>query len=169
MGASRKSNKAGHVIFKNFAENKRRGVFSGEIYPVNPFENSVLGHKTYSSVKEVPGELELVVIVIPAKHVVDVMKDAASKGVEAAVIISSGFSEIGNDELENQIEAIAKEAEIRVLGPNCLGVFDSRTGVDMLFLPETRILTTGDVVVATPRPMRGDVAIVTQSGAFGVA
>ncbi len=169
VGASRKSNKAGHVIFKNFAENKRRGVFSGEIYPVNPFENSVLGHKTYSSVKEVPGELELVVIVIPAKHVVDVMKDAASKGVEAAVIISSGFSEIGNDELENQIEAIAKEAEIRVLGPNCLGVFDSRTGVDMLFLPETRILTTGDVVVATPRPMRGDVAIVTQSGAFGVA
>lgn len=169
VGASRKMNKAGHVIFKNFAENKRRGVFKGEIYPVNPYEDSVLGYESYPSVTEVPGELELVVIVVPAKHVVDVMKDAASKKVKVAVIITAGFSEIGNDELENQIKATAKEAGIRVLGPNCLGVYDSRTGVDMLFLPETRVLTTGDVVVATPRPMFGDVAIVTQSGAFGVA
>ncbi len=169
VGASRKRDKAGHVIFKNFAENKRRGVFRGEIYPVNPFENSVLGYKTFPSLREVPGKLELVVIVIPAKHVASVMNDAASKGVKVAVIISSGFSEIGNYELEDQIKVIAKKARIRVLGPNCLGVFDSQTGVDMLFLPETRILTTGDVVVATPRPMHGDVAIVTQSGAFGVA
>jgi acyl-CoA synthetase (NDP forming) len=58
---------------------------------------------------------------------------------------------------------------MRVLGPNCLGVYDSRTGVDMLFLPETKILTTGDEVIATPRPIPGDIAIVTQSGAFGVA
>lgn len=169
VGASRKMDKAGHVIFKNFVENKRRRVFKGDIYPVNPSEDSVLGYETYPSVTEVPKELELVVIVIPARHVVDVMKDAASKGVKAAVIISSGFGEIGNYELERQIKVVSKEAGIRVLGPNCLGVFDSETGVDMLFLPETRILPTGDVVVATPRPMLGDVAIVTQSGAFGVA
>lgn len=169
VGASRKINKAGQIIFKNFAENKRRGVFKGEIYPVNPHEDSVLGFKCYPSVTKIHGELELVVIVVPAKHVVNVMKDAALKKVKAAVIITSGFGEIGNHKLENQIKAIAKKAGIRVLGPNCLGVYDSRTGVDMLFLPETRVLITGDEVVATPRPMPGNIAIVTQSGAFGVA
>ncbi len=169
VGASRKINKAGQIIFKNFAENKRRGVFKGEIYPVNPHEDSVLGFKCYPSVTKIHGELELVVIVVPAKHVVDVLRDAASKKVKAAVIVTSGFSEIGNHELENQIKATAKKAGIRVLGPNCLGVYDSRTGVDMLFLPETRVLITGDEVVATPRPMPGNIAIVTQSGAFGVA
>ncbi len=137
VGASRQINKAGQIIFKNFAENKRRGVFKGEIYPVNPHEDSVLGFKCYPSITKIHGELELVVIVVPAKHVVNVMKDAALKKAKGAVIVTSGFSEIGNHELENQIKATAKKAGIRVLGPNCLGVYDSKTGVDMLFLPET--------------------------------
>ena len=169
VGASRKINKAGHVIFKNFAENKRRGIFKGEIYPVNPHETSVLGYECYPSVTKVPGQLELVIIVVPAKYVVNVMKDAALKKIKAVVIITAGFSEIGNHKPENQIKAIAKKADIRALGPNCLGAYDSRTGVDMLFLPETRVLTTGDEIIATPRPMPGNIAIVTQSGAFGVA
>lgn len=169
VGASKKINKAGHVIFKNFAENKRRGVFKGELYPVNPNEESILGFECYPSLTKIPGELELVVIVVPAKHVLNIMKDAASENVKAAVIISSGFSEIGNHELENKIKSVAKKAGIRILGPNCLGVYDSRTGVDMLFLPETRILTTGEEVIATPRPMPGNITIVTQSGAFGIA
>ncbi|NWF87390.1 CoA-binding protein [Candidatus Bathyarchaeota archaeon] len=89
--------------------------------------------------------------------------------MKAVAIISSGFGEVGNHELENKIVTIAKRAGIRVLGPNCLGVYDSKTGVDMLFLPETKVLTTGEEVVATPRPMLGNIAIVTQSGAFGVS
>ncbi|MDI6846664.1 MAG: CoA-binding protein [Candidatus Bathyarchaeia archaeon] len=169
VGATKKINKAGHVIFKNFVENKRRGVFKGEIYPVNPYENSILGFQCYPSVTKIPGELELVVIVVPAKIVPNIMRDVTTKIVKAVVIISSGFSEVGNHELENQIVTVAKEAGIRILGPNCLGVYDSRMGVDMLFLPETRVLTTGDEVIATPRPMPGNIAIVTQSGAFGVA
>ncbi|MDI6903964.1 MAG: CoA-binding protein [Candidatus Bathyarchaeia archaeon] len=169
VGATKKINKAGHVIFKNFVENKRRGVFKGEIYPVNPYENSILGFQCYPSVTKIPGELELVVIVVPAKIVPNIMRDVTTKIVKAVVIISSGFSEVGNHELENQIVTVAKKAGIRILGPNCLGVYDSRMGVDMLFLPETRVLTTGDEVIATPRPMPGNIAIVTQSGAFGVA
>jgi len=169
IGASKRINKAGHVIFKNFVENKRRGVFKGEIYPVNPGEDYVLGYQCYPSVTKIHGELELVVIVVPANQVLNVMKEAAAKKVKTVVIITAGFSEIGNYELENQILAIAKKAGIRILGPNCLGVYDSKTGVDMLFLPETKILTTGDEVVATPRPMPGNIAVVTQSGAFGVA
>ncbi len=169
VGATKKMNKAGHVIFRNFVENKRRMIFKGEIFPVNPHEKSILGFESYTSITEIPGELELVVIVVPAKHVTGLMRDAASKEAKAIVIISSGFSEIGNTEAEEEIKSIARDAGMRVLGPNCLGVYDSRTGVDMLFLPETRVLTTGDVVVATPRPMPGKIAMVTQSGAFGVA
>jgi acetyl coenzyme A synthetase (ADP forming)-like protein len=169
VGATKKINKAGHVIFKNFVENKRRGVFKGGLFPVNPNEDSILGFTCYDSLTDIPDALELVVIVVPAKIVPEIMKDVAAKKAETVVIISSGFGEIGNHELENQVTTVARKAGIRVLGPNCLGVFDTRTGVDMLFLPETKVLTTGDEVIATPRPIPGNIAIVTQSGAFGVA
>jgi acetyl coenzyme A synthetase (ADP forming)-like protein len=169
VGATKKINKAGHVIFKNFFENRMRGIFKGQLYAVNPAESSIMGVKCYPSLTRIPDEVELVVIVVPAAAVSDVLNDAAAKKVKDAVIISSGFAEVGNHELERQIVDIAKKAAIRVLGPNCLGVYDSRTGVDMLFLPETKILASGDEVIATPRPIPGNIAIVTQSGAFGVA
>jgi len=169
IGASRKIRKAGHVIFKNFADNKRRGVFKGELYPVNPKEKYILGFKCYPSLTKIPGKVDLIVIVVPAPIVPEIMREAAAKGVKAAAIITAGFSEIGNHELEKEIAEIAKKAGMRVLGPNCLGVYDSRTGVDMLFLPETKTLTTGDEMVATPRPMVGNISMVTQSGAFGVS
>ena len=169
VGASRKITKVGHVIFKNFVDNKRRGVFKGELYPVNPHEDYILAFKCYPSIKEIIGKIELVVVVVPAESVPQVMEEAASKGAKAAVIISGGFGEVGNHQLEQKVKEIAKQAGIRVLGPNCLGVYDPHTGVDMLFLPETKVLTTGDEVVATPRPMSGHIALVTQSGAFGAA
>jgi acyl-CoA synthetase (NDP forming) len=169
IGATKKADKAGHVIFRNFAENKMRGVFKGELYPVNPNEDSILGFKCYPTITKIPEELELIVVVVPAKIVPSIMEEAAAKKVKAAVIISAGFKEVGNTELEEQVVATAKRAGIRVLGPNCLGVYYSKTGVDMLFLPETKVLTTGDEIVATPRPLPGNIAIVTQSGAFGVA
>ena len=94
VGATKKINKAGHVIFKNFVENKRRGVFKGEIFAVNPYEDSILGFQSYPSVTKIPGELDLVVIVVPANIVPNIMEDAASKKVKNVVIISSGFGEI---------------------------------------------------------------------------
>lgn len=169
IGASKKIGKAGNVIFSNFAQNKRRGIFKGEIYPVNPNEDSVLGFKCYPSIKQIPGYLESIVIVVPATFVKDVMNDAVEKEVDVAIIITAGFSEIGNHECEEKILEIARKGGIRILGPNCIGVFDSYTGVDTLFLPETKILKTGDVMVATPRPMPGQMAMMSQSGAFGAA
>ena len=169
IGASRRTMKAGHIIFKNFVINKRRNLFKANLYPVNPNEKTIQGFPCYPSITDIKEEVDLAVIVVPAKIVPKVMQEAATKGVKAAVIITSGFSEVGNHELEEEVTAIAKNAGIRVLGPNCLGVYDSKTGVDMLFLPETKTLTTGDEVVATPRPMPGPIAIVTQSGAFGAA
>jgi len=169
VGASRRAGKAGHIIFRNFVDNKRRGLFKGEIYPINPNEDSILGYTCYPALTEVVGDVELIVIAVPANIVPDIMEDAEEKGVKAAAIISSGFSEIGEDELEERVKAVAQRAGIRVLGPNCLGVYDSYTGVDMLFLPETKTLSVGNVVIATPRPLPGSIAVVTQSGAFGVA
>lgn len=169
IGASRRTMKAGHVIFKNFVINKQRNQFKAKLFPVNPGEKTIQGFPCYPSILDIKDEVDLAVIVVPAKIVPKVMKEVAEKKVKAVVIITSGFSEVGNHELEEEVTSIAKKAGIRVLGPNCLGVFDSKTGVDMLFLPETKTLTTGDEVVATPRPMTGPIAIVTQSGAFGAA
>jgi len=169
IGATKNPDKAGNVIFRNFAANKSRGIFKGNIYPVNPNEESILGFKCYPSITEIREELDLIIIVVPAKIVPTIMEEAAAKRAKTAIIISSGFKEIGNADLEEQIVATAKKGGIRILGPNCLGVFYSRTGVDTLFLPETKVLTSGDEIIATPRPLAGDIAIVTQSGAFGVA
>ena len=169
VGASRHVNKAGHVIFKNLAENRRRGLLKAELYAVNPKAKSILGLDCYPSLRRIPGLVELVVVVVPAKFVPDVMREAARKEAKAAIIISSGFSEVGNHELEEEVVKIGRDAGIRILGPNCLGVFDPYTGVDTLFLPETKVLSTGEEVVATPRPMPGTIAFLSQSGAFGAA
>ena len=169
VGATKKVEKAGEIIFKNFVENKTRQVFKGELYAVNPNEKSILGIQCVPNLSKIPGAVELAVIVVPASVVPEIMKEAVAKKVKAAVIISSGFGEVGNHDLESEVAMIAKDGGIRVLGPNCLGVYDSRTGVDMLFLPETKVLSTGDEVVATPRPLPGSIAIVSQSGAFGAA
>lgn len=169
IGATKKIDKAGHVIFKNFATNKNRGVFKGEIFPINPHEESILGFKCYPSVTEIPGDLDLTVVVVPAKIVPKIMEESVAKNVQASIIITSGFKEIGDTELERQIVITARKGGIRILGPNCLGVYYRKTGMDTLFLPETKVLTSGDEVVATPRPLFGDIAVVTQSGAFGVA
>jgi len=169
IGATKKTDKAGHVIFKNFANNKKRGIFKGKIYPVNPREETIIGFKCYRKITEIPGEVELVVIVVPAKVVPQIMIDAVSKKVKTAIIITAGFREIGKTEFEKILVKTASDAGIRILGPNCLGVYYSKTGVDTLFLPETKVLTTGDEIIATPRPLFGGIAIVTQSGAFGIA
>jgi acyl-CoA synthetase (NDP forming) len=170
VGASRKVNKAGYVIFKNFAENKRTGLFKGDLYPINPSEDTVLGYKCYPTLVKVPiDEIELVVVIVPAAAVPQVMEDASQKKVKAAIIITSGFGETGNYELENRVREICIKSGIRVLGPNCLGVYDPLTGIDTLFLPETKVLISGEEVIATPRPIPGEIAVVTQSGAFGAA
>lgn len=170
IGATKKVGKAGYVIFKNLATNKQRSVLKGELYPVNPGEDSILGFKCFGSLSKVPiSEIDLAVIIVPAKFVASVMEEAVTKKVKTAVIITAGFKEVGNKEMEDQIISIAKKGNIRILGPNCLGVFYAKSGIDTLFLPEMKTLSTGEEVVATPRPMPGSIAMITQSGAFGCA
>jgi acetyl coenzyme A synthetase (ADP forming)-like protein len=157
VGVSRQPRKFGHVIFKNFIDSQ----FEGKVFPVNPKAESILGEKAYSSVTEVPGELDLAVIAVPAFSVPSVVDDCISKRVKAAVIISGGFKEIGEEgaKLEQKIKEQIAGQNLRIIGPNCIGVFDPTSHVDTLFLPTYKLR----------RPKRGPIAFVSQSGAFGAA
>ena len=157
VGVSRQPRKFGHVIFKNFIDSE----FTGKVFPINPKAETILGIKAYTSVKEVPDELDLVVIAVPAAIVPSVIDDCLSKGVKAAVIISGGFKEIGAEgaKLEQEIKTKIKGKNLRIIGPNCIGVFDPTSHVDTLFLPTYKLR----------RPRQGSIAFISQSGAFGSA
>ncbi len=157
IGATPKEGKVGRVIVENF---KKR--FKGKIYPINPKYNEVLGLKCYPTVKDVPNEIDLAVIVVPAPIVPRVLRDCGEKKVKAAIIISGGFRETGTEEgrrLEEEVIKISREYGVRIIGPNCLGVYDNWSGVDTFFLPDEKMM----------RPPRGGVSFISQSGAFASA
>lgn len=155
IGASGKRGKIGYAIMENFV----RGKFRGKAYPVNPSSKSIMGRKSYPSVMDVPGKVDLAVIVVPAKIVPAVLKECVQKKVRAAVIVSSGFSEIGGEgrAREELCSRIISGSGMRVLGPNCIGVLDVKTGTDTLFLSMDRL----------GRPPLGGISFVSQSGAVG--
>ena len=168
VGASRKPGKPGHVIVKNLLEGRRSGLLKAEIYPVNPNAEEILGLRCYPSLLDVEGDVELAVFAIPAEAVPSVMEDAAEKGVKGAIIISGGFSEMGRCDLEERVVEIASKAGIRIVGPNCMGIYDPYTGLDTMFIPVSREIG-GRSMQVLPRPGRGYIAFVSQSGAFGGA
>jgi len=156
IGASRDPNKVGHIILQNYIDNG----FSGELYPVNknaaPGEK-IIGLNAYRSVLEIKKSIDLAVIAVPAPVVPSVLEECGKAKVKTAVVISGGFAEVGNVELQNKIVEIAKKYNIAMLGPNCLGIMDPLSKVDTLFLPTYKL----------SRPRVGGVSFVTQSGAVG--
>jgi len=148
---------------------RRRGVFRGDVSLVNPNHKEILGEKCFPTISAIPGTVETIVVAIPAPRVPEVIRDTGKAGTGAAIVISSGFAEIGNVDLEHKLIEVARKYDIRIIGPNCLGVYDAYTGMDTLFLPETKFLSDGREVVATPRPKPGSISLLTQSGAFGAA
>ncbi|MGC9107446.1 MAG: CoA-binding protein, partial [Infirmifilum sp.] len=169
VGASREEDKPGHVIFKILLENYEKGVLRVPIYPVNPNADSILGHKVYKSIKDVPSGADLAIIVVPAKIVPAVVRELGEQGVKASVIISSGFSEIGRVDLEEELIREARSKGVRILGPNCVGIYSPWSGLDTIFLPYTKKLKDGREILSAPRPTRGHVALISQSGAVGTA
>jgi len=155
VGATPKEGKVGRAILENFITK-----FRGRVYPVNPSYSEVLGLKCYKSISELPETPDLVVIAIPAPSVPQVLREAASRGVPAAIIISGGFRETGTPEgekLEKELEEISRTYGIRVVGPNCIGIYDNWSGVDTFFVTKMK------------RPPRGYVGFISQSGAFATA
>ena len=151
IGASPKPGKVGHVILRNIIASG----YSGDLYPVNPKADEILGLKAYPDVLSIPGPVEMAVVVVPNTVVPTVMEQAGEKGVKVAVIISAGFREVGPEgaELEYRVGEIASRHGIRVLGPNCLGVISTRNHMNATF--------TDDF------PLAGHVAVTSQSGAMG--
>jgi acetyltransferase len=148
IGASRSPFKWGSIILKHVVE----GGFGGEVYPVNPKEETLMGLRAYP---KVPEETDLALIVTPAGTVPPLLRECAERGVKAAVIISAGFRETGGrgEELERELVKIAEEEDLPFVGPNCMGVFSSTSSLSSL--------------MASVRPLKGNVSFLSQSGNLG--
>jgi acetyl coenzyme A synthetase (ADP forming)-like protein len=148
IGATPEPNKVGYAVLRNLL------AFPGKLYPVNPKHLKILGRTVYPELASVPDHIDIAVIVVPARFVPKIVKEAGEKGIPLVIIISSGFRESGKEggELEHQVLTIARQYNIRIMGPNCLG----------LMLPHQGINTTFDPI--SPKP--GNIAFISQSGAI---
>ena len=151
IGASHDTAKIGYTVLENVV----LGGYPHKVYPINPQGGEILGLRVFKGLDEIDEPIDLAYIVIPAKFVFDAVKSCAEKGVKIALIITSGFSEVGNIEEERKIATYAREHGLRILGPNIFGIYSAAASLNGTF-------GTRDV-----RP--GNVAIITQSGALGLS
>ena len=153
IGASTKDHTIGSDIMKRLKEYN----FTGDIYPVNPKGGEIQGFKAYTNVKEIPGEVDLAIIVIAQKFVLNAIDECHEKGIKGICIISAGFKEAGEEgaQAERELVAKLKEYDMRCVGPNCLGVVNTAPDIRM------------DGCFAESLPERGNIGFVSQSGALG--
>jgi acyl-CoA synthetase (NDP forming) len=151
IGASSSEEKLGGVVLRNLLGLK------GVVFPVNPNSREIMGMKTYPSILDVPESVDLSVIMRPAAEVPDLLRLHAGKA-KFVLIVSAGFAETGAAALQEELSKIGREAGLRLVGPNCLGIYNPFSGLDTLFLPRNVL----------KRPGRGNVAVVSQSGAIMV-
>ena len=152
VGASTRPGTVGNDMLRNLLF----GGYQGCVYPINPKAEHIMGVHCYASLAEVPTDVDLAVLIVPAKAVLGIIDEAKAKNVKGMVIISAGFKETGHDgaELEKQVAAKVREAGIPLIGPNCLGVINAA--------PEVRMNAT----FATKIPSYGKLAFFSQSGAL---
>jgi acetyl coenzyme A synthetase (ADP forming)-like protein len=155
IGASRQPGSVGHSLLANIIDSR----FQGVAYPVNPKAEAILGIKCYPRVLDIPDEVDLAVVIVPASLVPQVLEECGVKGIKGAIVISAGFKEIGGQgiELEQRVREIILKYEISLVGPNCLGVINSA--------PESSLNAT----FGTQMPRKGNIAFISQSGALCVA
>ena len=153
IGASRNPEKLGCAVLANLQE----GGYSGRLYPVNPKADEILGLKAYASVLDIPTPVDLAVIVIPYRFVPGALEQCGQKEIPSVVVISAGFREAGREGLERERELveIARKYQVRLIGPNCLGVIDTDTPLNASF--------------SAGMPPGGPIAFMSQSGALGTA
>ncbi|HOA74108.1 MAG TPA: acetate--CoA ligase family protein [Phycisphaerae bacterium] len=152
VGASSRPGTVGNDIFRNLL----LSGFNGSVYPINPKNPHVLGVHAYASLKEVPGPVDLAVVIVPAKAVLAVVDEAIAKGVKGIVVISAGFKEVGHEgaQLELQLREKVRAAGIPLVGPNCLGVINTDPDVKM------------NAAFGRKMPAPGNLAFISQSGAL---
>jgi len=155
IGAGRKRKTIGGEVFHNLMD----GSFNGPVYPVNPGAEVVQSVRAYKSILDIEGPVDLAVIVVPAKMTMDAARECAKKGVHGMVVISAGFGETGpaGKEMQKELLGIAREAGMRVIGPNCMGVINTHDDVRM------------NATFSPNAPIQGNVGFLSQSGALGLA
>ena len=156
IGASREPGKVGYMVLYNL-----KNSFPGPVYPVNPRAREILGLPAYRSVLEVPDPVDLAVVAVPARIVPRVAEEAGRRGVRGLIVLSAGFREVGGEGvlLERRLVGIARRYGMRIVGPNCIGVYSPSTGVNATFFDPRR--------QGFPGP--GPIAFLSQSGALGAA
>jgi acetyl coenzyme A synthetase (ADP forming)-like protein len=150
VGASGSEGKIGNSVMKNLVN----GGFEGEIYPINPKSDEILGKKVYADVDDLPDGVDVAVFCIPAKFVPDTLAKVGQKGIKAAVLIPSGFAETGEEELQKELQQKARENGVRFIGPNIYGVYYTPGNMSAAF--------------TTPYDVKGPVALASQSGGIGM-
>jgi acetyl coenzyme A synthetase (ADP forming)-like protein len=155
IGASRSRGTVGGEVFHNLLE----AGFAGVVYPVNPEAEVVQSVRTYPSVAEVPDQIDLAVIAVPAAAVTGVARECGAKSIPALVVISAGFAEVGPQGRERQRELaeICRNAGMRLVGPNCLGILNTSEEIQL------------NATFAPAMPPPGNVGFLSQSGALGLA
>ena len=151
VGASHHEGKIGYTVLKNIIDSG----YEGKIYPINPKGGEILGKKVYSDIFAIEGEVDLALIVVPAIIAVDAVEACAKKGVKFAIVITSGFSEIGNIDAEKKMVEKAREHGMRILGPNVFGIYSASSPINATFGPS--------------KIHPGNIAVISQSGALGIA
>jgi acetyl coenzyme A synthetase (ADP forming)-like protein len=151
IGASAEDGKIGNSVMKNLIN----GGYKGNIYPIHPKASEILGYKAYASVKDVPGEIDTAVFAIPAKFVAAALTECGEKKIAGAVLIPSGFAETGEHEMQEQLVAIGRKYNIRLMGPNIYGFYYTPANLCATF--------------CTAYDVKGSAALSSQSGGIGMA
>ena len=158
LGASPEPGKVGNSVLESLAKHE----YVGKVYPVNAKGYSeIMGLKAYKSLDEIPDRVDVVVVTVDLKFVPDLLRSAAKKGIHNFVIISGGGKELGGERatIEGQIRELSKQLQIRIIGPNCIGMFNGENRLDCAFQGHARMI----------RPRKGNVAFLSQSGTVGIA
>jgi acetyl coenzyme A synthetase (ADP forming)-like protein len=151
IGASDEAGKIGNSVMKNLIN----GGYQGQIYPIHPKAAEIMGHKAYKSVKDVPGEIDTAVFAIPAKLVAGALTECGEKKIAGAILIPSGFAETGNHEGQEELVAIGRKYNIRMMGPNIYGFYYTPANLCATF--------------CTAYDVKGSTALSSQSGGIGMA
>ena len=151
IGASDSAGKIGNAVMKNLID----GGYRGEIYPINPKADAILGRKAYKSVKDIPGEVDVAVFAVPAKFCIQALEEVGEKGIPGAIMIPSGFAEIGETALQAELVATARRHNVRIMGPNIYGFYYTPANLCATF--------------CTPYDVKGKVALSSQSGGVGMS
>ncbi|MBI1923704.1 acetate--CoA ligase family protein [Candidatus Poribacteria bacterium] len=151
IGASPEEGKIGNSVMKNLIN----GGYQGVIYPIHPRADEVLGVPCYKSVLDIPGEVDIAIFCIPARFVAQVLAEVGQKGIPGAILIPSGFAEVGEEALQLEVVRVAREHNVRLMGPNIYGFY---------YTPKNLCAT-----FCTPYNEKGKVALSSQSGGVGMA